>query len=340
MLHPSTFPILKFAVRAATGFVGHSFAREDEEIISQLTEFFSKLGVVCDSGKRAEPTSVSDKVRRRIRDAEFFIGIFTRRDAKSNGSYSTSSWVLEEKAFAIAEGKKLLLFVEEGVEDIGGIQGDHEYIRFGRENFGSALIKSIDYVLSITSVPLTTNVVGNSINIQLGDSRSPAEQLADLRRAKEKRPHDATVRMSLAAALAMQGDKAAALREYEQAIIDFPNVPELHHALGHIHEDSGDLNRAQPYYEKSLEMNPSNGKFYMCLAKCIVAKSKNIVKPAARKPHLERAKRLLEQGLSVNTDPKLAPQIAGVSFLVMEALSAVELTKPKAKVKPNGRRRR
>ena len=66
MFHPITFPILKFAVRHATAFVGHSFAEEDEDIVGRLIEFFSKLGVACDSGKRAEPTSVSDKVRKRI----------------------------------------------------------------------------------------------------------------------------------------------------------------------------------------------------------------------------------------------------------------------------------
>ena len=37
MIHPATFPIVKFAIRSATAFVGHSFAREDEEIVNQLT---------------------------------------------------------------------------------------------------------------------------------------------------------------------------------------------------------------------------------------------------------------------------------------------------------------
>jgi hypothetical protein len=106
MLHPSTFPILKFAIRSATAFVGHSFAPEDEDIVNQLTEFFSKLGVVCESGKRAEPASVSEKARKRIGDSEFFIGIYTRREPRNDGTFSTSSWIIEEKHLQLLKIKE------------------------------------------------------------------------------------------------------------------------------------------------------------------------------------------------------------------------------------------
>jgi len=53
--------------------------------------------------------------------------------------WSTSTWVIDEKAYA--SRKKLVLLVEEGVESIGGIQGDAEYIEFTREKLAQAVVK-------------------------------------------------------------------------------------------------------------------------------------------------------------------------------------------------------
>jgi hypothetical protein len=75
------------------------------------------------------------------------VGIFTRRQEQKDGSFSTSAWTIEEKATALAAGKRLLLFVENGVPDFGGLQGDYEYIPFDRDNLGEALIQAMDYVL-------------------------------------------------------------------------------------------------------------------------------------------------------------------------------------------------
>jgi hypothetical protein len=72
-------PNIKFAIRNVTAFVAHSFASEDEKIVRRLIEFFGKLGVTCESSKKAEADSVNEKIRRRLKDADFFIGIFTRR---------------------------------------------------------------------------------------------------------------------------------------------------------------------------------------------------------------------------------------------------------------------
>jgi hypothetical protein len=140
MNHALLFPNIKFGIRSATAFVGHSFAKDDEEIVDELCDFFTKLGMVCDSGRRAEPIGVSAKVRKRIKDAEVFIGIFTRDTPKPDGTFTTRPWLIEEKTFALTEGKKVLMFVEEGVKDIGGMQEDLEYIEFNRTNFGGALI--------------------------------------------------------------------------------------------------------------------------------------------------------------------------------------------------------
>src|SRR5436190_9264838 len=108
---------IKFAIRNATAFVAHSFADDDKQIVERITQFLSKLGLTCDSGVRAEPRSISEKILARLHAAELFVGIFTRREKKPDGTYTTSPWLIEEKAAAVHAGKRLLLFVEEGVEN-------------------------------------------------------------------------------------------------------------------------------------------------------------------------------------------------------------------------------
>src|SRR5580658_7791114 len=121
---PPGIPHIKFAVREVPAFVGHSFAREDLEVITRITEFLQKIGFACESGVRPEPESVSAKVSARLSKAEVFVGIFTRRNKNQNGTYSTSPWIIEEKALAISLNKKIMMLVEDGVTDFGGLQGD------------------------------------------------------------------------------------------------------------------------------------------------------------------------------------------------------------------------
>src|SRR5947208_11917175 len=116
-MDPTLLQGIRIGIREVSAFVGHSFAEEDEQVVNAITQFLTKLGLRCDSGRRAEPRGVSDKVRTRIEAAEVFVGIFTRKSALPDGHYSTSAWVVEEKATAIAAGKKLLLFVEDGVKE-------------------------------------------------------------------------------------------------------------------------------------------------------------------------------------------------------------------------------
>ena len=88
--------------------------------------------------------------------------------------------------------------LEDNVKDFGGIQGDLEYIKFNRSNFGYSLTNAIDYILAVSSVKLTSRVEGNNIHITLGDPASPEETIAKLRTAKTDRPNDVGIRLALA----------------------------------------------------------------------------------------------------------------------------------------------
>lgn len=82
---------IRFAVREATAFVAHSFSEGDEQLVEQIKEFLSKLGLKCDSGKKPEPREISDKIKQRIQAAEVFVGIFTRHLQQEDGSFSASA---------------------------------------------------------------------------------------------------------------------------------------------------------------------------------------------------------------------------------------------------------
>ncbi len=85
-------------MRTLTAFVAHSFASEDEPkirpILAQL-DAFHEMGFVWKSGEAAEADRVSDKIRRRILDAQVFIGILTRKHPVFNLTNAfKSAWEL------------------------------------------------------------------------------------------------------------------------------------------------------------------------------------------------------------------------------------------------------
>jgi hypothetical protein len=123
-------------------FIGQSFAPDDAAINSAIGRFVEAYGFKIVTGEKPSADSVSKKVRKRIEGATFFLGIFTRRDRlKRRAEWTTSSWVIDEKAYALAKRKKLILLRETGVQSIGGIQGDYEYIEFSRGDLTDPLIK-------------------------------------------------------------------------------------------------------------------------------------------------------------------------------------------------------
>ena len=51
--------------------------------------------------------------------------------------------MIDEKAYAVGLQKPLILLKEQGVNSIGGIQGEYEYIEFSRHALEGAVIKLI-----------------------------------------------------------------------------------------------------------------------------------------------------------------------------------------------------
>ena len=63
----------------------------------------------------------------------------TQRAEKKGGKYTTSVWVAQEHAAAIAYDKLAIILVEHGVSDYGVIQGDRQRLHFNRDNWSETI---------------------------------------------------------------------------------------------------------------------------------------------------------------------------------------------------------
>jgi tetratricopeptide (TPR) repeat protein len=161
-------------------FVGHSFTEGDEQVVRKFTDYFDS--VACshpqfswESAEKAEPRILTEKVLRLIEDKNTFIGICTRKElatpadrlrplllqpsswkiGKAELTWKTSDWIIQEIGLAIGRRLNVILLVEEGVRDPGGLQGDIEYIPFNRAAPEKAFGKILE-MLSTLSPRATT----------------------------------------------------------------------------------------------------------------------------------------------------------------------------------------
>lgn len=131
--------------RPNTVFLSHRFA--ETEFVDGLQQLLAQSGFDVVKGDSAN-TFVSQAVLQRIKECEFVLCLITKVHEKSDGTYLTSGWILEEKGAALAFGKPLVLMVEEGVIDIGGLQGDWQRIHFTPRGFLKAALQAVDQLRS------------------------------------------------------------------------------------------------------------------------------------------------------------------------------------------------
>jgi hypothetical protein len=125
-------------------FVGHSFDTADSRINNCVCEVLTALGLSVVTGERPRADKISDKVKGLIDQQSIFAGIFTRRDKIARKQeWTTSTWVMDEKAYAVGLKKPLILLKEQGVNSIGGIQGDYQYFEFSRSSLEQVVVNLI-----------------------------------------------------------------------------------------------------------------------------------------------------------------------------------------------------
>src|SRR5262249_51394195 len=116
-----------------TAFLGQSFSPKDKPVADCVKETLEAIGISVVTGEKPLAASISEKVKKRINGQHIFVGLFTRRDKLARKkAWSTSGWVIQETEYAHAQGKGVILLKEDGVDNIGGLHGDLEYLEFTR----------------------------------------------------------------------------------------------------------------------------------------------------------------------------------------------------------------
>ena len=134
-------------IRENTVFLSCRFA--DSQYIDGLKDLLVETGFEVVTGDNASGY-ISEAILERIRESEFFISLMTRDKEKTDGTYTTSPWLLEEKGAALAFGKYLVLLVEEGVTDFGGLHGDWQRHHFAAKGFTGAALKAVKQLRSVS----------------------------------------------------------------------------------------------------------------------------------------------------------------------------------------------
>ncbi len=162
-------------------FVGHSFAEEDADVVRKFTDLFDHItdlgiGFSWVHANDAEPKILSEKVLALIKDRNLFIGICTPRERaidqyklklaplsksrycgdEKDYSWKTSDWIIQEIGLAIGRGMNVILLIEKGLRDPGGLQGNLEYITFDRNKPEGVFTKILEMIKSLKP-SLSTN---------------------------------------------------------------------------------------------------------------------------------------------------------------------------------------
>ena len=168
-------------------FVGHGFSTEDEEVVRPFLEFFDRIkdmgiGFSWESAKPAEPKELAEKVLALVKDKSLFIGICTQRERaidpgrlargiiqsrklcadETDFVWKTSDWLIQEIGLAFGREMKIILLVEEGLRQSGGLQGNLEYIQFSRQRPEKSFNKFLEMIKSL--IPMAVVSEGETIS--------------------------------------------------------------------------------------------------------------------------------------------------------------------------------
>jgi len=135
-------------VHTNTVFLSCRFA--DIQYIDGLKALLSDAGFEVITGDNVNG-SIGHIILERISGSEFFVSLMTRNERKEDGTFTTSPWLLEEKGAALALDKYLVILIEEGVTDFGGLQGDWQRHHFTAKSFTAAALKAVKQLKSAAS---------------------------------------------------------------------------------------------------------------------------------------------------------------------------------------------
>jgi tetratricopeptide (TPR) repeat protein len=162
-------------------FVGHSFREEDEPFVKKILAFLNTIGnsvagFSWDHALGAQPRQVSQKVLEKIEGKNLFIGICSANEYVGAETHlrtrwpwpkrrvisvehlqrKSSDWITQEIGLAIGRQMEVILLLEEGVRNPGGLQGDLQYIPFRREKVEGCFDPLLQMIAALRPPPART----------------------------------------------------------------------------------------------------------------------------------------------------------------------------------------
>lgn len=119
------------AAKRARVFLAHSFHKPDASLVAAVRKELRGQGLAIVTGERPSATYVSAKVLSRIDSTWVFVALFTCIP----GTNRPSPWLVSELGYVAKKPRVVLLERPMSSREVGGIQGDLEYIPFSRKAF-------------------------------------------------------------------------------------------------------------------------------------------------------------------------------------------------------------
>jgi hypothetical protein len=191
-------------------FVGHSFVKEDEEVVRAFLDFFNHvkemgIGFDWENAKPAEPKTLAEKVKELTREKNVFIGICTKREcvvepdklekAKFRRDtlkarpqdlvWKTSDWLIQEIGLCIGRDMQIILIVEEEMRRPGGLQGDLEYITFNRNFPEKSFSKILEMITALIPKAIAQTAPAESVPKAEKKEQPKKEETSDWLEPKE-----------------------------------------------------------------------------------------------------------------------------------------------------------
>jgi hypothetical protein len=292
---PDFIPTVRYAVRETKAFVAHSFAPEDERVVELIKGFVEKVGLVVVTGEAAAPGGITDKIKTRISDCEVFIVIYTRREEITPGVFQAPTWLLQETGFAISESKQLIILVEDGVTNIGGLQADNELIPFRRDDLAPALLKIQEALLEIVAFKIS--ITPNGLQMT-GEFMRPERMIERLKGMIARGPVTPEPRLKLAQLYRSLGQTVEAVKQLEATLQGFPNCAPAHRMLADIQRNDNHLDAAVASYERALDFEANNCANYCGFGKTLMMKARGS-SGEERERLLIRAQRYLQRAIEL-----------------------------------------
>lgn len=191
---------------ALKAFIGHSFSARVKDVVRSFLEFFEQIkgmniGFSWEHAEAAEAKELANKVLGLMQDKNLFIGICTKNEkailsdklkptlfgenlkaSKDLFEPKTSDWIMQEIGLAIGKGMDLILLVESGVRQPGGLQGNKEYIAFDRHSPEKAFGKVLEMIQSLIPKAKTVTKIEEEVRTAPEEKGDESSQESDWRK--------------------------------------------------------------------------------------------------------------------------------------------------------------